>query len=1283
MYGKPVSVQVSNSPSQPQDAVSSINAIHPTAFKEVSGVTFVPHPSTIGNTNKLPRSIQTLSAFLHNAFLKTSRDHYRPLAFTSAGLALHRYRFMIHLFRTACLSSTLALSFGTTSESKSVNVFAHNIANWRKWGYSERMVSASAFPRGIASASGYLQSETTQDIPSLSSLRSGLYAIQDSSSAVSSNNSSSQTSNSTGSFRDLLLTLPTKVGRDYLIWREQEGANFVSQMSARLINSMQTNSSIQSPKAIFALDSATSSPQKQSLQTAQVPTQRISLSFSLASLVSPHSATTHPHNRSETPTNTAVTGLSPSSEQKQESLQSSLSSAKQMSIQTSSLASENYSGFIPSIMHPFFGAHSSHAEPSIVNPSTKSDDAFEDSSSSIRSVPLFRSVAFPVSAFAGIYSSVTAQKGNSDKPVILSQTVSPLPVEPIPASDVHLTPTTQPDTSTTINDQEQKQTEMDRKSNQPHLPSLISLIEAAIVRMDIPQSTVFTPSSSSSSSDEFKTLPQTAFVFSDASHSIASSSSNSFDSSLPGKFSLVDNHVHPLVPVSFANPILLGNGTPSFNLFSRLIEDPSLESFIPLRRANSLRLGCPLMGISEPITLCMTSKRDDSIFGFCFNPHSPYQAVVACPGRGLLELDLVDCVLHTTAGLTEQSKSKSTQSIASTSTFLSPTSTLRSSSHQRTNSNNNSTKQGASLAKLNTSPPRIVNIKVSNFTESALEFLTCPPLSVSAIRYFFNSSSSPVTITPNTKTSKRTPSILPTKIEFDFPTPVIQELVAVIMKHRTHNNRPHSALSYFLQLFPPSPDMTPEEYIAKTHVIPAAGALGTLSSGNKEPNTTTFSREPQRLISPSSPFNRAASSPTQSQSQSPTSGFSDASANAVFISSLTPSIDGIESNIVLPTASTRYTNPDLVNSTGFEERIGAIFESYVRMPLSGTIQINRGIEHTRSLAAHPFLPYFVSAHTGGTMLLWRFGEEYALAHATVSPDPLFDSASHPRGFTSSASLNDTQNWIPTRVRFEQSYGSLFGVSDNTGGFSLFQLDGTPTRTASLPRHPIIRIAKAHAHTCNDFSFIGNGGYLVATTGDEIPTPGRDLRYFERNSQRSVLSGLYSGVSQSGIASFVPNSTGVCCVYDLLLPPHSMCVSSITIPRQKVDLTSGKQNGGTSIIGSTSKRQLIMGHSSGTLLCVDLRNPLGSEAWSIPRAHNSPITALAMDPWEQMLVSGSADGEIKIWDTETHALLATLSDALSDKKHNSVNPLVTDLTLTSHHLFSSGASGRFTIRQLFF
>lgn len=89
------------------------------------------------------------------------------------------------------------------------------------------------------------------------------------------------------------------------------------------------------------------------------------------------------------------------------------------------------------------------------------------------------------------------------------------------------------------------------------------------------------------------------------------------------------------------------------------------------------------------------------------------------------------------------------------------------------------------------------------------------------------------------------------------------------------------------------------------------------------------------------------------------------------------------------------------------------------------------------------------------------------------------------------------------------------------------------------------------------------------------------------------------------------------------------------------------NGGaTSIIYSTFRRQIVSGGADGSIVCTDTRQLGGIELWSVIKAHNSAITTLTMDPWEQTLVSGAADGEIKLWDLTTHTHLMTVNDSIN-------------------------------------
>lgn len=106
-----------------------------------------------------------------------------------------------------------------------------------------------------------------------------------------------------------------------------------------------------------------------------------------------------------------------------------------------------------------------------------------------------------------------------------------------------------------------------------------------------------------------------------------------------------------------------------------------------------------------------------------------------------------------------------------------------------------------------------------------------------------------------------------------------------------------------------------------------------------------------------------------------------------------------------------------------------------------------------ALAAHPWLPVFVSGGSDGTVLLWGFG----------APQPL----------SSFGSMSGLIN----RMRFDDP-GAKFCGCDSTGLAAVWNFE--LARGAGLDRRPVDLI-QAHSRRCYDVSFLDNGS-LIGTAG---------------------------------------------------------------------------------------------------------------------------------------------------------------------------------------------------------
>ena len=84
-----------------------------------------------------------------------------------------------------------------------------------------------------------------------------------------------------------------------------------------------------------------------------------------------------------------------------------------------------------------------------------------------------------------------------------------------------------------------------------------------------------------------------------------------------------------------------------------------------------------------------------------------------------------------------------------------------------------------------------------------------------------------------------------------------------------------------------------------------------------------------------------------------------------------------------------------------------------------------------------------------------------------------------------------------------------------------------------------------------------------------------------------------------------------------------------------------------------------------------------------QAHDSAIRAIALDPTQEFFVTGSAEGDIKVWGLNVHGCLLSLPEEHNKQSffRNSSNGVM-QLDIDNHNrLFSCGADGFFKIRSL--
>ncbi|XP_029115252.1 dmX-like protein 1 isoform X2 [Scleropages formosus] len=213
----------------------------------------------------------------------------------------------------------------------------------------------------------------------------------------------------------------------------------------------------------------------------------------------------------------------------------------------------------------------------------------------------------------------------------------------------------------------------------------------------------------------------------------------------------------------------------------------------------------------------------------------------------------------------------------------------------------------------------------------------------------------------------------------------------------------------------------------------------------------------------------------------------------------------------------------------------------------------------------------------------------------------------------------------TRIRFNHQ-GNKFGIVDADGVLSLWQTN----MTGNTPK-PYLTL-QCHNKTAHDFVFVGSSS-LIATAG--LSSDNRNV-----------------------------------CLWDTLVTPVNSLVHAFTC-----------HESGATVLSLASRQQLLIsGGRKGWICVMDLR--LRSPRQSF-QAHDSPIKALAVDPTEDCFISGSAEGNIKIWSLTTQGLLHTFSSEHTRQSlfRNLGTGVMQIESGPANHIFSCGADGTMKMRIL--
>ncbi|XP_071118494.1 dmX-like protein 2 isoform X1 [Haliotis cracherodii] len=215
----------------------------------------------------------------------------------------------------------------------------------------------------------------------------------------------------------------------------------------------------------------------------------------------------------------------------------------------------------------------------------------------------------------------------------------------------------------------------------------------------------------------------------------------------------------------------------------------------------------------------------------------------------------------------------------------------------------------------------------------------------------------------------------------------------------------------------------------------------------------------------------------------------------------------------------------------------------------------------------------------------------------------------------------------TKVLFN-AQGNKCCVSDIEGSICLWQVG-----LGSNFNKPIMSLS-CHNKTTSDFTFVGSSS-LIATAGHS-------------SESKNV------------------------CLWDTLLPQRSALVHAFTC----------HEHGSPAVVYAPQHQMLISGGRKGEICIFDMRQRQMRHTF---QAHDGPIKCLAMDSEEEYFVTGSAEGDVKVWGLDIHQLLFSFpgehSKSTFFKNVGSTSGVAQVSLGPGHHLFSCGVDGSMKFRQL--
>ncbi|KAF7844056.1 DmX-like protein 2 isoform A [Senna tora] len=307
---------------------------------------------------------------------------------------------------------------------------------------------------------------------------------------------------------------------------------------------------------------------------------------------------------------------------------------------------------------------------------------------------------------------------------------------------------------------------------------------------------------------------------------------------------------------------------------------------------------------------------------------------------------------------------------------------------------------------------------------------------------------------------------------------------------------------------------------------------------------------------------------------------------------------------------------------------------------------------TRALSSHPLRPFFLVGSSNTHIYLWEFNKDKATATYGVLP-----AANVPPPYAL-ASISALQ--------FDHC-GHRFASAASDGTVCTWQLE-VGGRSNIRPTESSLCFS-GHA---SDVTYFSSSGSIIAVAG-----------YNSSNNLNVVLWDTLAPSTTSRV-SILCHEGGARSLSVLDNDVGSGSISPLIV--------TGGKNGD---VGVHDFRYVATGkakrhrysdsseQSSSTSSNSDKDKNVNGMLWYIPKAHSGSITKIAAIPYTSLFLTGSKDGDVKLWDVKSTKLVHQWSKL--HEKHTFLQPssrgfggvvraAVTDIQVISHGFLSCGGDG---------